>query len=212
MNSQNKSNNMPETTEFLPLHAINEFMRPDFRLAVIREALTKQTELPDSLSTDLNHKIKKYVTVPGFRNSEKAPPLIKVLPTSKAFEKHSDLVGTILSCWVEFHSDLRDQVYELLKLRNWNMLTSTEEIDIDSISVELLKQWPVFPIKVNRAKLPGFFTHWPKGEDFESLYNNFINLYPNSDASIDKVSLMTVWISMRLPYHVDEPDVISKQS
>jgi hypothetical protein len=61
---------------------------------------------------------------------------------------------------------------------------------------------------MNRSKLPGFYTHWPKDEDFEVLYKNFSDLYPDFEASIDKVSLMVVWLSMRLPLQVDE--IISK--
>ncbi len=69
---------MAEKTEFLPFHAINEFMRPDFRLTVIRDTLTNQSNLDDSHTNMLNQQIKKRVTVPGFRNSDKAPALIKV--------------------------------------------------------------------------------------------------------------------------------------
>ena len=194
---------MPEKTEFLPFHAINEFMRPDFRLTVIRDTLTTQSNLPEALINDLNQKIKKRVSVPGFRNSDKAPTLVKVLPTSKAFENNPDLVASILSCWVESQSELRDHVYYLLKTRNWKILSENEGLDPVILSLELLKEWPVFPIIFNRARLPGFFTHWPKGEDFETLYTNFSELFPESGASIDKVSLMVVWLSMRLPYQVD---------
>jgi hypothetical protein len=194
---------MPENTEFLPFHAINEFMRPDFRLSVIRDTLTYQSNLPESLANELNQKIKKSVNVPGFRSSDKAPALMKVLPTSKAFEKYPDLVAAILSCWAESQTSLRDQVYQLLKSRNWYIFPETEGVDFENLSSEIIKEWPIFPIKFNRAKLPGFFTHWPKGEDFEILYNNYIELFPEAESSIDKVSLMVVWLSMRLPLHVD---------
>jgi len=194
---------MPEKTEFLPFHALNEYMRPDFRLNVIRETLTAQATLDEPHVNDLNQKIKKRVTVPGFRNSDKAPALIKVLPTSKAFEKYPDLVVTILSCWAEIQSELQEQVYTLLKARNWLIFPEVDEIDTDTLTMDAIKEWPIFPLKSNRTKLPGFFTHWPKGEDFETLYKNFSELFPDSSASIDKVSLMVVWISMRLPYQVD---------
>jgi hypothetical protein len=197
---------MLDKTEFLPFIAINEFMRPDFRLSMIRETLTAQPNLPESYANELSHQIKKHVTVPGFRNSDKAPALIKVLPTSKAFEKNPDLVAVILTCWAEYQSELREQVYSLLKSRNWMMVAETDGIDFENISAELFKAWPVLPSKLNRAKLPGFFTHWPKGEDFEALYTNYTELFQNSDASIDKVSLMAVWLTMRLPYHIDSPD------
>jgi hypothetical protein len=194
---------MTENTEFLPFHAINEYMRPDFRLKVIRESLNAQATLEEHLSSDLNHKIKKYVTVPGFRSSDKAPALVKVLPTSKAFEKNPDLVAVILSCWAEIQSKLREQAYALLVQRKWPIFPENEEIAPTASIPDTIKEWPVFPITMDRTKLPGFYIHWPKGEDFEALYKTFSELYPDTDASIDKVSLMVVWLSMRLPFQVD---------
>jgi hypothetical protein len=194
---------MPEKTEFLPFHAINEFMRPDFRLNMIRETLTAQATLGEPYVNELNQQIKKRVSVPGFRNSDKAPALIKVLPTSKAFEKYPELVAALLSCWAEIQSELREQVFILLKTRKWLMYSEADGLDTASLSMDTIKEWPIFPLQMNRTRLPGFFTHWPKGEDFETLYKNFTELFPDSTASIDKVSLMVVWISMRLPYQVD---------
>jgi hypothetical protein len=90
-------------------------MRPDFRLSVVRETLLSLDDISEPFSNALNHQIKKCVTIPGFRNSDKAPALIKVLPTSKAFEKKPDLVAVLLSCWAEHHLSLREQVYQLLE-------------------------------------------------------------------------------------------------
>ncbi len=194
---------MAETTEFLPFHAINEFMRPDFRLSVIREVLTTQTKMNHPCANDLNQQIKKHVSVPGFRSSDKAPALVKVLPTSKAFEKYPDLVAALLSCWSEYQTELRDQVFEILKKRSWPIFTEGEDLDPSALNLSFIKEWPIFPIKTNRAKLPGFYPHWFKGEDFEALYTNFAEQFPDSNVSIDKVSLMVVWLTMRLPYHVD---------
>ena len=194
---------MIDETEFLPFHAINEFMRPDFRLSVIRETLSNQEKVGEQYAHELNQQIKKKVTVPGFRNSDKAPTLVKVLPTSKAFEKYPDLVSALLACWAENQAELRDQVFAMLKNRNWPMIKESEGIEISALSPEVIKSWPIFPINFNRAKLPGFFTHWPKGEDFEALYKNYSSLFPDSNASLDKVSLMVVWLTIRLPYLVD---------
>jgi hypothetical protein len=194
---------MVENTEFLPFHAINEFMRPDFRLIVIRETLSNQSMANESCDKELDQQIKKRVTVPGFRHSDKAPALVKVLPTSKAFEKYPELVSALITCWVEIQSELREQVYTVLKTRRWPMLLEGEGIDASTLSMDVIKSWPVFPEKFDRTKLPGFYPHWFKGEDFEALYQSFTSLFPTSSASIDKVSLMVVWLTMRLPYHVD---------
>jgi hypothetical protein len=194
---------MIDETEFLPFHAINEFMRPDFRLSVIRETLSNQEKVGEPYAHELTQQIKKKVTVPGFRNSDKAPALVKVLPTSKAFEKYPELVVALLACWAENQAELRDQVFGMLKNRNWPIFTETYGTETSALSPDVIKTWPIFPKNFNRTRLPGFFTHWPKGEDFEVLYTNYSSLFPDSNASIDKVSLMVVWLTMRLPYHVD---------
>jgi hypothetical protein len=194
---------MTEKTELLPFHAINEFMRPDFRLNIIRETLTSQLLNDVTCMNELNKQIKKSVKIPGFRNSDKAPALVKVLPTAKAFEKNPDLVRALLRCWAEVHSDLREQVFTLLSNRNWPVFIGTDITEISSLPMDVYKAWPIFPINLDRSKLPGFYIHWPKGEDFEILYDNFAKIYPESDASKDKVSLMVVWLTMRLPYEVD---------
>jgi len=194
---------MIEKTEFLPFHAINEFMRPDFRMSVIREVLMKSPNLSDIYINKINHLTNKYVKVPGFRHSDKAPTLVKVLPMSKAFEKSPDLVAAILAAWAETHSELRIQVYDLLQTRNWVIYPNTEVPDLASLSSDTIKDWPIFPIHVDRTNLPGFFPHWPKSENFETLYTSYSEKYPESDAGIDKVSLMTVWLTMRLPYQID---------
>lgn len=181
-------------------------MRPDFRLSVIRETLTALPTVPENMANELNQQIKKSVSVPGFRHSDKAPALIKVLPTSKAFEKNPDLVAALLTCWAEHQSDLREKVYQLFIALQWKMLSETDEIKAENLSLETIKEWPILPIKVNRSKLPGFYTHWPKGQDFETLYHKFTELYPETNASIDKVSLMAVWLSLRLPYQIDEAE------
>ena len=76
-------------------------------------------------------------------------------------------------------------------------------MDFENLTSELLKDWPIFPVNFNRSKLPGFYIHWPKENDFDVLYDNFIALFPQAEPSIDKLSLMVVWMTMRLPYHVD---------
>jgi hypothetical protein len=195
---------MAEKTEFLPFHAINEYMRPDFRLKVIRDTLNAQTSMEEHLSNALDQQIKKKVNIPGFRSSEKAPSFVKAVPTSKAFEKSPELVAVFLSAWAEINSSLREEVYNVLKSRNWKIIPNDEVSLSPDVISEALKHWPIFPIKMDRTKLPGFYSHWPKDEDFEAIYKNYTELYPDSSASIDKVSLMTVWLTMRLPFQVDE--------
>jgi hypothetical protein len=170
--------------EFLPFHALNEFMRPDYRLSVVRTALNALPGLPSGFRAPIDKLTKQVVRVPGFRNGAQAPTPMKVGPMAAAFEKSPELVAAVLAAWAESLPDLRQKVYDLLKSRNWEVL----------------------PSEADRTKIPGFLTHWPKGEDFEVLNKAFAEAYPGFSPTTDDVSLMVVWISGRLPYHVDEDD------
>ncbi len=167
---------------FLPFHALNHFMREDYRRDVVRETVLGLSQLPAGFRNQIDRHVKRYVTVPGFRNSIKAPPALKARHLPDAFEKNADLVAAVLAAWAELRTDLRQQVFDLLSEREWEIL----------------------PIDADRTKLPGFLTIWPKDEDFEVINTAFSEKYPDTRATVDDVSLMTVWISGRLP--VDEPE------
>jgi hypothetical protein len=164
--------------EFLPFHAINQFMRNDYRLTVIRSALLALPGLDRKFSAPIDRLTKKLVQVPGFRNSAKAPARIKAIAMVNAFEKSPDLVAAILAAWGEAQIEFRQQVYDFLTARDWKLL----------------------PPEADRTKLPGFLTVWPAGEDYETLYEAFIEAFPDNQPGIDDLSLMVVWLSGRLPY------------
>jgi len=186
---------------FYPFHTINEFMRPDYRLAVVRAALNALPELDERLRKPLERLTRQVVKVPGFRNPEKAPNAIKVLPMAKAFEKSPELVAAILAAWAESCADLRQKVYALLQARGWKMFPET--ITLETLSPNLLQEWAVLPLTADRTRLPGFVSLWPQGNDFEDIYKHFTQTYPEMDEGIDNVSLMVVWLSMRLPIDVE---------
>jgi hypothetical protein len=194
---------MNNQIKFYPFHAINEFMRPDFRLTIIRDVLSNTAELPSNQASALTNITKKAIKVPGFRSSEKAPAIIKVMPTAKSFEKNPELVKVILSAWVTIHNELATQVFTVLRMRNWLIVDKEEGESYFSLASEIVDKWPVLPLNVERSLAPGFLPKWPKGEDFETLYNTYMELYPGSDSSIDQVSLMAVWLTLRLPYEIE---------
>ncbi len=145
-----------QTVELLPFHAINEFMRNDFRLGVVRSTLSALPTLPGNYRATLDRLTKKYVKVPGFRNSEKAPSMVKAVPMAEAFEKNPDLAGAVLGAWVESHTELRQMAYDFLTGRGWEVL----------------------PLQADRVKLGGFFVTWPKEESFEVLAPAFTEKFP----------------------------------
>lgn len=168
----------------IPFHALNEFMRPDFRMSVVRTTLNELAGLPDEYRSAIDKLVKKSVRIPGFRNSGKAPAALKAGPLAQTFEKNPNLVAAVLSAWAEIHAPLRQQVYDLLIAHRWDLL----------------------PLQVERKKLPGFFTKWPKVDNFEALTQEYAELYPDSEYDSDQVSLMIVWVSLRLPYElIEEP-------
>ena len=171
-----------QSVELLPFHAINQFMRNDFRLSMIRSALSAMPNLCDDHRSAIERMTKKYVKVPGFRNSDKAPSAVKAVPLAEAFEKRPDLAGAILAAWVVSHLELRQKVYDFLTSRGWETL----------------------PLEADRVKLGGFFITWPKDEDFEMLGKTYKEQNPDSAYTTDEVLLMVVWITMHLPYEMVE--------
>jgi hypothetical protein len=166
------------TAQFLPFHAINEFMRDDYRATVIRSTLNVISTLPSEYREPVDRLTKRYVQVSGFRISTKAPIPLRLKPTIDAFVKHPQMAAAILSAWAEAHADLRIQVHELLTTRGWEIL----------------------PPKADRTRLPGFIPNFPKEDDFEKLTLTFKEKYPSTDVGDDDISLMVVWIGGRLPY------------
>jgi len=173
-----------DTAEFLPFHALNEYMRPDYRLTVVRATLNALPKLPNNFRSPIDKLTKKIVKVPGFRDGTQAPAALKAAPIADAFQKSPDLVAAILAAWAESQSDLRRKVYDLLKERNWDVL----------------------PPEADRTKLPGFMVVWPKGEDFDILNDAYAAVHPGEGTTTDDVSLMVVWVSTRLPFHDHEDD------
>lgn len=174
-----------DEVSFLPFHALNEFMRDDYRLQVIRVALVALPDLPEPVRQPVERLSRQLVSVPGFRNSEKAPLGKRLQPTAKAFQQSPALVAAILAAWAEAKPELRQQVADLLVSLGWEVL----------------------PFDADRTQLPGFLTRWPKGQDFQTINAAFAERYPEAQASSDDVSLMTVWLLVRLPYDiVDEED------
>jgi hypothetical protein len=170
---------------FFPFHAINEFMTDEFRADVVHLVLTRLPELEDDVRSQIERQSKKMVAVPGFRNSQKAPPALRIKPTIDAFQKNPLLLAAILDGWAELHAELRQQVYDLLISRGWELL----------------------PINTDRKKLPGFIMQWYKGEDFDTLFQAYQAANPGCIAAQNDVSLMVVWLSGRLPYEfIDMPN------
>lgn len=165
--------------QFLPFHAINEFMLDDYREQVIRLVLSSAAELPAEQQISLEKLTRKRVNIPGFRNSAKAPVNLRLKGVSESFEKSPPMAAAILAGWAELHPELRQQVYDLLSAQAWEIL----------------------PIEADRTKLPGFLPYWPFEQDFDSLFQAYQAAYPESGVEQNDVSLMVVWLSTRLPYH-----------
>ncbi len=172
------------TAQFVPFHALNEFMRHDYRTTVIRTALNTLPKLPAQFRQPIDKLTNQVVRVPGFRKGAQAPASLKVASIAEAFGKSPELVAAILAAWAEARSDLRQQIHDLLKDRGWEVL----------------------PPEADRAKLPGFLTKWPRNEDFDVVNKAFAEAHPDSEASTDDVSLMAVWVSGRLPLEASEAE------
>jgi hypothetical protein len=170
--------------QFLPFSAINMFMRPDYRTEVIKKVFGAITEMPEETKKKFNQLTKKLITVPGFRNSAQAPLAVRVKPYGIAFEKTPELAALTLDIWRRANSQVSERVFNLLKSRNWE----------------------IYPENTDRTKLPGFMITWPRDETFEAINKAYKAMYPDDETSEDDISLMTVWLSVRLPYQEDDQE------
>lgn len=173
--------NQENQTQFMPFHAINEFMVDDYRFSVIQRVMASTADLSSAQRSSLTKLIKKYVRVSGFRNSAQAPAGLKARHAVKEFEKRPDFTARILAAWADLNSELARQVYGLLKSRQWELL----------------------PIEADRTQLPGFMTTWPKTETYDVLDAAFAEMYPQSPSDAvfqDDLRLMVVWVAGCLPY------------
>jgi hypothetical protein len=175
-----------QKVQFLPFQAINAFMRPDYRLEVIKAVFTNLPTVPEKKQGLLSKLVKQYVTIPGFRHSMQAPLPLRIRPFITTFEKRPELAALTLDIWSDLQNDLREKVFELLKERGWELL----------------------PIEADRTKLPGFLTNWPEEEDFDAIFKAFSDKYPEAGRNQDDVSLMAVWLGGRLPYEAERNENI----
>jgi len=163
---------------YLPFHAINQYMLEEFRTQMVGETLRALPALSRDHRAGVEKWTKKIVKVHGFRNSAKAPVGMRLKPTVDGFIKNPDLAAAILHAWAETEPTLRAQMFELLTAREWDHL---------------------LPVEADRTQLPGFQTDWPEGEDFDSLIEAFQARFPEGEVEENKISLMAVWVSGRLP-------------
>lgn len=174
---------------FIPFHAINEFMLPEYRLKLLQEVFGNFDRLAGQRQATINRLVKKLVKVAGFRNSTLAPVSLKSRAAVSAFERSPEMVAQICQAWYELHPDLAGKVVEFLKARGWEVL----------------------PVEADRSVLPGFLTRWPEKDTFVSLDDAFVQANPDDSTHEYDLNMMIVWVSGRLPVEL-VPDEETGQS
>lgn len=164
--------------QYLPFHAINEFMRDDFRVAILQEVLNSYDKVEKERTLRINRLIAKGVQIPGFRNSSLAPLGVKVRQSTTLFESSPEFAALIVDCWSQLHQQLKNAIWQLLEEKNWKPL----------------------PMEIDRTILPGFTTNWPKEDKFELFVQAIHEKIPDLAENDDNISLMVVWMSNKLPY------------
>lgn len=181
---------MVEKEQFLSFAAINEFMRDDYRLSVITEVLSHLDKVPADQRNMINKLISKHVSIQGFRNSNLAPVGRKAKSSVDMYLASGPYCAAILEGWFRLHPELADAVYQVLKEKEWQNLQLLE---------------------LDRSKLPGFQIHWPKSDTFDVLIKAVRAIKPFEDESDDNLSLMAVWVGVRLPYDLFVDDEGEKE-
>jgi hypothetical protein len=173
--------------EFLPFNALNEFMVNEYRLHVLQAVFAGLNRLPGPRRNALNGIFRRYVQVPGFRNSSIAPAGVKARSSVTVFERNPEFVAHVLQGWTELNPELRQMVFDFLTAREWEVL----------------------PVDADRTQLPGFLPEWPEGQDYDALGQGFSEMYPDAKVDENDLRLMIVWLSSRLPYdmYADDDEV-----
>jgi len=112
-----------------------------------------------------------------FRNPLAAPLALQVRAMESPFEKESRFVKAILSSWADINSDLQAKVQAVLP----------------ELGFEPNDQAPLYPDPEN-----AFAVGWPEDLSFEKLAD-LVKQKTETDASSNEISLMTVWLTGRLP-------------
>lgn len=173
--------------QFLPFHAVNEFMRDDYRLSILQEVMTHFEECNKDRIMRVNRLFVKRVQIPGFRNSSLAPVAVRIKHSVDLFEKSPEFAALMIECWSERHLGLKQAVWQILNAKNWKPL----------------------PAEADRTQLPGFMVNWPKGDTFDHLIKSINESNPELNESDDNISLMVVWVGNKLPYNLfDEPEPV----
>lgn len=181
---------MTDKIQYLPFHAINEFMLPDYRREVIKTVYVEFPTLNEDRQKTINGLVRKNVQIQGFRNSLLAPIPLKVNASIKVFEKSAPFAGAMLSAWCEIKHELSLNVNQLLENKGWKIL----------------------PIEADRSKLPGFQMKWPANDTFEKLISSFREMFPENRDNENDINLMIVWLSNRLPYEMVSENLFQMDS
>jgi hypothetical protein len=169
-------------TQFLPFHAVNEFMRDDFRLVILQEVFLNLEKGDKEQLIHINRLFSKGVQIAGFRNSSQAPLAVKIRHSISLFERSAEFSALILQNWSQLHLSLRNDIWQILDRKDWKPL----------------------PVEVDRSLLPGFMVDWPKGDTFETFITAYRETARDSTESDDNICLMVVWLGNKLPYGLNE--------
>ena len=179
-----------QKAKFLPFHALNEFMVPEYRLAILTHVYSQWDQIRPEARTHLLGYVKRMVKVTGFRNPTVAPAALKARASVSSFERSPEFTAAVLSAWASLYPDLAKRVFDLLTQRGWELL----------------------PVDADRTRLPGFLTRWPAKEDYDTLGEAYQTAYPDAADDENDLRLMVVWLGMRLPLDMVDSETEEEDS
>jgi len=164
-------------SSLLPMISLNVFLLPDFRREILTTVLNEKDTLSPENKRELTQAMREFVKISGFRNPLAAPQALQVRAMESPFEKESRFVKAILSSWADINSDLQANLQSV----------------IPELGFEPNDQAPLYSDPEN-----AFALGWPEDLSFEKLAD-LVKQKTKIDASSDAISLMTVWLTGRLP-------------
>lgn len=161
-----------------PLHVINVFIEPWFRLEIIEKVLEDFSLYTDESRKELAETLKSDVKVSGFRKTLTAPKKLLIRETAKHFETDPYFVRVILNCWMQLFAK-NDKTFETA---------------LTELGFEVSPEAPVYSDPINALE-----QGWPEGLDYAKLIEQVRKVDDKLDMTDDQIVFYAILRTGKLP-------------
>ena len=168
----------------LQISTIFGFMNSEYHEAVVQRAIDSRRKVSTEARRSLNSAIREYISVDGYKNTDRAPAHYLREPILKAVTQSDKVAGAVLKVWAESHDALGDVVVKHLE-------------DLAML-----------------AECPDFSGNQFRGSWFSDVWEREIDKILKRHSDFDKydVALMLCYVSGKIPGSRETKDGVLSQS